>query len=51
MVAVHTSRDYSDMPLGRIFTQEDPYFLSGKDLARGYQKYVDKHDIVSGLNI
>lgn len=35
------------MPLGRVFTQDDPYFLSGQDLARGYQKYVDKHQIVS----
>jgi hypothetical protein len=35
------------MPLGRVFTRDDPYFLSGQDLARGYQKYVDKHQIVS----
>lgn len=38
------------MPLERIFTQEDSYFLSGKDLARGYQRYVEKHDLVSGSN-
>jgi hypothetical protein len=41
----HTSRDYSDMPLGGIFTEDDDYFLSGQDLARGYQKYVEKHQI------
>jgi hypothetical protein len=41
----HTSRDYSDMPLGGIFTEDDDYFLSGQDLARGYQKFVDKHQI------
>jgi hypothetical protein len=35
------------MPLGRIFTQEDPYFLNGQDLARGYENYVNKHQIVS----
>jgi hypothetical protein len=48
-VLVHTSRDSSDMPLGRIFTQDDPYFLGGQDLAKGYQKYVDKHSIVSAI--
>ena len=48
-ITVHTSRDYSDMPLGRMFTQDDPYFLSGEDLARGYQKYVGHHQIVSIL--
>ncbi len=35
------------MPLGRIFTDEYPYFLSGQDLAHGYQKYAGKHELVS----
>lgn len=33
------------MPLGRVFSQNDPYFLGVQDLARGYQKYVDNHQI------
>jgi Pyridine nucleotide-disulphide oxidoreductase len=41
----HTSKDYSDMPLSRIFTSEFPYFPSGKDLARGYKQYVEKYEL------
>lgn len=41
----HTSKDYSDMPLSRIFTSEFPYFPSGKDLAKGYKQYADKYEL------
>lgn len=41
----HTSKYYSDMPLGTIFGEDYEYFPTGKDLARGYQEYVDQHKI------
>jgi hypothetical protein len=41
----HTSKDYSDMPLSRIFTSEFPYFPTGKDLAKGYKQYADKYEL------
>lgn len=41
----HTSKYYSDMPLGTIFGEGYDYFPTGKELARGYQEYVNKHQI------
>ncbi|OAL25339.1 hypothetical protein AYO22_05216 [Fonsecaea multimorphosa] len=36
-----------DLPFGRIFTDGDyPYYLGSKDLARGFQEYVDKFHLV-----
>ena len=46
----HTSKYYSDMPLGPIFREGYDYFPSSKDLARGYQEYVDKHEIEISLS-
>jgi Pyridine nucleotide-disulphide oxidoreductase len=42
---LHTSKEYGHLPFGRTFPPEDPYFLSAKDLARGFQRYVDQYDI------
>lgn len=44
--SVHTARDFSDFPLGRMFTEDDPYFLNVKQLARGYEEYANKHKLV-----
>lgn len=41
----HTSKYYSDMPLGPIFRDGYDYFPSAKDLARGYQEYATKHKL------
>lgn len=41
----HTSKYYSDMPLGTIFGEGYDYFPSGLDLARGYKEYAEKHEI------
>lgn len=41
----HTSKYFSDFPHGGIFDDEYPYFLGIKDLACGYQEYVDRHKI------
>ncbi|KEF53375.1 uncharacterized protein A1O9_10350 [Exophiala aquamarina CBS 119918] len=46
----HTSKYYSDMPLGNIFGEDYDYFPSGKELARGYQAYVEKHQINVSLS-
>ena len=46
----HTSKYYSDMPLGPIFREGYDYFPTGKELARGYQEYVDKHQINMSLS-
>ncbi len=44
-VALHTSKEYGHLPFSRTFPLEDPYFLTGQDLARGFQRYVDHYDI------
>jgi Pyridine nucleotide-disulphide oxidoreductase len=44
-VKLHTSKEYGHLPFGRTFPPEDPYFLSAKDLARGFQRFVDQYDI------
>ena len=44
-VRLHTCKEYGHLPFGRTFQPEDPYFLSAKDLARGYQRFVDQYDI------
>lgn len=46
ILAVHTTRDYSDFPLGRMFSQDDAVFPSRLDLARVYEKYADIHGLV-----
>ena len=43
---VHTARDFSDFPLDRMFREDDPYFLNVKQLARGYEEYAKKHNLV-----
>lgn len=35
------------MPIERIFTENDPYFLSGADLAKGYSRYAKELALVS----
>jgi hypothetical protein len=44
-VKLHTSKEYGHLPFGRTFPPEDPYFLSAKDIARGFQRFVDQYDI------
>jgi cation diffusion facilitator CzcD-associated flavoprotein CzcO len=40
-VKLHTSRDFNQMPgTPRTFGPEDPYYLDGQDIAKGFQKYV-----------
>lgn len=46
---VHTTREYSDFPLGRMFTSQDPVFPGRLDLIRTYKKYVDAHGLVSNV--
>ena len=46
-VKIHTAKEYGQLPFGRVFGPEEPYFLTAKDLARGYQKFVDQY----GINI
>jgi cation diffusion facilitator CzcD-associated flavoprotein CzcO len=41
----HTSKYYSDMPLGPIFREGYDYFPTGKELARGYRGYVDLYRV------
>ena len=41
----HTSKYYSDMPLGPIFQEGYDYFPTGKELARGYQEYASRHQL------
>ncbi|KAK5166750.1 hypothetical protein LTR04_000461 [Oleoguttula sp. CCFEE 6159] len=38
------------MPFGRIWPSEDPYFLEGKDLARGFQNFVNRYGINVSLS-
>jgi len=47
-VKLHTSRDFNQL-LGtpRTFGPEDPYYLDGHDIAKGFQKYVKTF----GINI
>lgn len=45
-LAVHTARDFSDFPLDRMFTEDDPYFLNVKQLAKGYEHFATKHHLV-----
>ena len=44
-VKLHTSKDISQMPFGRIFPPEDPYYLCKPHLVRGYQKFVRQFGI------
>lgn len=44
---VHTGRNMSDFPLDSVFTEEDPYFLNQKDLARGYEAFARTNHLVS----
>ncbi|KAF2095625.1 FAD/NAD(P)-binding domain-containing protein [Rhizodiscina lignyota] len=46
-VKLHTSKDISQLPFGRIFPPDDPYYLTGRHIARGYQRFTDKY----GLNV
>jgi thioredoxin reductase len=46
-VKLHTSKDISQLPFGRIFPPEDPYYLGKEHLVRGYQKFVKQF----GLNV
>jgi cation diffusion facilitator CzcD-associated flavoprotein CzcO len=44
-VKLHTCKEYGHLPFGRTFPPEDPYFLAAKDLARGFQRFVDQYNI------
>ncbi|KEF60991.1 uncharacterized protein A1O9_02555 [Exophiala aquamarina CBS 119918] len=44
---LHTSKESSEMPFGRIFAKDEPYFLNGRRLAAGYKRYVERY----GINI
>ena len=44
-VRLHTNKESSQLPFGRVFGPERPYFLSGDDLAEGYQKFVHEYEI------
>lgn len=44
-VKLHTCKEYAHLPFGRTFSLEDPYFLTGKDLARGYSNWTRKYAI------
>jgi hypothetical protein len=46
----HTTKYYSDMPFTPIFREGYDYFPSGEELARGYQNYVDMHQIKISLS-
>ena len=37
-----------DMPIQRVFDDNYDYFLSSKELAKGFQAYVEKLNIVCG---
>lgn len=40
-VKLHTSREFNQLPgTPRTFRPEDPYYLSARDLAMGFQRYV-----------
>lgn len=41
----------SDFPLGGVFTEDDPYYLNQKDLARGYETFAQKHHLVREITI
>jgi hypothetical protein len=43
---VHTTRYYSDFPLGRMFSLDDPEFPGRLDLVRTYEKYANIHGLV-----
>ena len=47
ILTVHTSKYYSETPIERVFKEADSIFLSGADLARGYQNYADERRLVS----
>ncbi|KAK6383925.1 hypothetical protein LTS17_003217 [Exophiala oligosperma] len=41
----HTTKEYSDFPLGRLFAPEDAKFPGRLDLVRLYKKYVKRHGL------
>lgn len=45
--SLHTSKESSEMPFGKIFAKDEPYFLTGRHLAAAYKRYVERY----GINI
>lgn len=44
-VQIHTSRNYGQMPFGRVWGPEYPYHLKTPDLTNGYKRYVKDNDL------
>lgn len=44
--SVHTTKAYSDLPLGRMFTDEEHIFPGRLDLIRMFKRYADFHSLV-----
>lgn len=45
--SLHTSKESSGMPFGKIFGEDEPYFLNGRRLAAAYKRFVERY----GINI
>ncbi|KAF9774726.1 hypothetical protein IL306_007242 [Fusarium sp. DS 682] len=46
----HTSKWYSDLPIERVFDDSNNYYLTARELAKGYQTYVDRLSINVALS-
>lgn len=44
-VHIHTSREYGQLPFGKVWGPQDPYHLRMDQLVRGYEQYVKSNDI------
>ncbi|KAJ9603149.1 hypothetical protein H2200_012444 [Cladophialophora chaetospira] len=45
LAPVHTTKEFSEFPMARMFTNEDPKFPGRLDLIRAYRRYIAFHDI------
>ncbi|KAF2097813.1 putative flavin-containing monooxygenase [Rhizodiscina lignyota] len=48
-VKLHTSKDISQLPFGKVFPREDPYYLGKKHIVKGYQTFCEQFRLHSNL--
>lgn len=45
-VKLHTSKDISQLPFGKVFPPEDPYYLGKKHIVKGYEVFCEQFGLV-----